>query len=83
VVAVAVAAARDRARCAPFARSLARPPLQLFELPPTEGRYHEQRIIKDGSTGHDYASLLGAYVAETCEYVEVEDPYVRSIHQVR
>lgn len=46
------------------------------------GSYHEQvRIAKD-STGHSYETLFGRFLDETVCSVEVEDPYIRSHHQI-
>lgn len=48
-----------------------------------EGKFHEQVHIENDSTGHGYKTLFGRFLDEEVEYVVVEDPYIRSFHQVR
>lgn len=46
------------------------------------GNYHEQiRIAKD-ATGHSYETILGRFLDNSVRCVDVEDPYVRSHHQI-
>jgi len=47
-----------------------------------EGKYHEQIQIVDGSTGHSYEKVLGRFLDSALSSVEVDDPYIRSAHQV-
>ncbi|XP_072945531.1 MIT domain-containing protein 1-like [Epargyreus clarus] len=46
-----------------------------------EGKFHEQVIIQDNSTGHSYKTLFGRFLDDDVQYVAVEDPYIRSFHQ--
>lgn len=46
------------------------------------GQFHEQVSIENNSTGHSYKTLFGRFLDEEVLYVVVEDPYVRSFHQV-
>ena len=46
------------------------------------GNYHEQLHIESDSTGHSYEKVFGRFVTEDLTYVEIEDPYVRNVHQV-
>lgn len=46
------------------------------------GQFHEQVLIENNSTGHSYKTLFGRFLDEEIQYVLVEDPYIRSFHQV-
>lgn len=46
------------------------------------GLFHEQVHIENNSTGHSYKTLFGRFLDEEVEFVLVEDPYIRSFHQV-
>lgn len=46
------------------------------------GNFHEQIRIEDHSIGHSYESLFGRFLDECVTQVTVEDPYIRSHHQV-
>ncbi|CAH1776800.1 unnamed protein product [Owenia fusiformis] len=46
------------------------------------GRYHEQILIKNDSTGHSYERLISRFIDGDLTLVEVEDPYIRSNHQI-
>lgn len=46
------------------------------------GQFHEQVHIENNSTGHGYKTLFGRFLDEDVQYVSVEDPYIRSFHQV-
>ena len=46
------------------------------------GKFHEQTRIEDNSIGHSYESLFGRFLDECVTKVTVEDPYIRSHHQV-
>ena len=47
------------------------------------GKYHEQFHIDNESVGNSYETVLGRYFEPTVTLIEVEDPYIRSVHQVR
>jgi hypothetical protein len=55
---------------------------ELIEEQKAMGKYHEQILIENDSTGHSYKNLFGRFLDEEVTYIEVEDPYVRSFHQV-
>lgn len=46
------------------------------------GQYREHMKIENGSTGHDYNSLFGRFLDVTVTQIQIEDPYIRSAHQV-
>ena len=46
------------------------------------GEYHEQIKIQDGSVGYSYAKIFGPYLDDKVEEVTIEDPYIRSVHQM-
>ncbi|XP_072170978.1 MIT domain-containing protein 1-like [Diadema setosum] len=46
------------------------------------GKYHEQIQIANDSTGHSYRSMFGRFLDDLVTEVEVEDPYIRSHHQI-
>lgn len=46
------------------------------------GKFHEQVHIENNSTGHSYKALFGRFLDNEVQYVLVEDPYIRSFHQV-
>lgn len=46
------------------------------------GQFHEQVHIENNSTGHGYKTLFGRFLDDDVQYVSVEDPYIRSFHQV-
>lgn len=56
---------------------------KLIETKKADGTYREVVRIEDGSTGHSYASVFGRFLDNSVTYVNVEDPYIRSFHQVR
>ena len=43
---------------------------------------HEQIHIENNSTGHDYHTVFSRCVDHRLTAVEIEDPYIRSHHQV-
>ena len=45
-------------------------------------KHHEQIHIEHNSTGHGYEKLFGRCLDERLTEIQVEDPYVRSTHQV-
>ena len=46
------------------------------------GKYHDQTKIDANATGFCYKIVFGPYLDETVKEVEVEDPYIRSFHQI-
>jgi hypothetical protein len=46
------------------------------------GEYHEQIKIKSGEVGYGYARIFGPYLDKSVVEVVVEDPYIRSVHQI-
>ena len=55
----------------------------LLEERKRSGQFHEQRKIEADSTGNSYEALFGRFLADVdVTEVDVEDPYVRSHHQV-
>ncbi|KAK7097718.1 MIT domain-containing protein 1-like [Littorina saxatilis] len=47
-----------------------------------QGKYHEQIRIAADSIGHSYNTLFARFIDERLTSVEVEDPYIRSTHQI-
>ncbi|XP_050039598.1 MIT domain-containing protein 1-like [Dermacentor andersoni] len=47
------------------------------------GTYHEQIHIESGSAGHSYDQTFGHLLDDMVTSVEVDDAYVRSVHQVQ
>jgi len=48
-----------------------------------EGKYHEQLQIEDNSTGHSYEKVMGRFIDSDLSVVEIDDPYIRSFHQIQ
>jgi len=48
-----------------------------------EGKYHEQLQIEDNSTGHSYEKVMGRFIDSDLSVVELDDPYIRSFHQIQ
>ena len=46
------------------------------------GKYIEQIQIDNNATGYSYEKVFGRFIDESLTEVEVQDPYIRSIHQV-
>lgn len=46
------------------------------------GKYREQTRIEAGTTGHGYASLFGRFLDASVTHIHIEDPYIRTFHQV-
>lgn len=46
------------------------------------GEYREQVVIEADSTGHSYESVFGRFLDSEVTDIIVEDPYIRSFHQV-
>lgn len=55
----------------------------IYDLLFKAGKYHEQIRIENNSTGHSYEKLFGRFLDESLTGVVVEDPYIRSAHQVQ
>ena len=50
----------------------------------TAGKYHEQINIEENATGYSYEKLFYRFISnEVLDYVEINDPYIKSKHQVR
>ncbi|KAM5227813.1 MIT domain-containing protein 1 [Ctenodactylus gundi] len=47
-----------------------------------DGKYHKQIKIEENATGFGYESLFKEYLSETVTEVWIEDPYIRSPHQL-
>lgn len=47
------------------------------------GIYRELIKIENGSTGHSYASVFGRFLESTVTYINIEDPYIRAVHQIQ
>jgi len=46
------------------------------------GKYHEQLKIQANSTGHSYQTIFGRFLDDSVSDVRIEDPYIRSHHQI-
>lgn len=46
------------------------------------GRYHEQIQIEEDATGYSYQHIFGHLLDKSLTSVEVEDPYIRGVHQI-
>lgn len=46
------------------------------------GKYHEQIHISKGATGYSYEHVFDRFLDQTLTEVTVEDPYIRSTHQI-
>lgn len=47
------------------------------------GKYREHMKIESGSVGHGYDSVFGRFLDITVTQIQVEDPYIRTVHQVK
>lgn len=54
----------------------------LIEAQKRSGKFHEQIRVEANSVGNSYEKLFGRFLDEHVTEVQVEDPYVRSHHQV-
>ena len=54
----------------------------MYLLIHAAGKYHEQIQIANNSTGFSYEKIFGRFLDEQLSNVEVEDPYIRNVHQV-
>ncbi|XP_033646313.1 MIT domain-containing protein 1-like isoform X1 [Asterias rubens] len=55
---------------------------QHVEQEKEAGKYHEQIHIVADSTNNSYSRILGPFLDEFTTEVHVEDPYIRSAHQI-
>ena len=46
------------------------------------GKFHEKIHIKEGAAGYEYNKVFAAYLEGEVRDVFVEDPYIRSHHQI-
>jgi len=46
------------------------------------GKFHEHLKIQAGSSGYGYETLFGRFLDDEVNVIEVDDPYIRSHHQV-
>ncbi|KAK7486974.1 hypothetical protein BaRGS_00021790, partial [Batillaria attramentaria] len=46
------------------------------------GKFHEQIHIEEDSIGHSYINLFGRFIDDRLTAVEVDDPYIRTVHQI-
>lgn len=46
------------------------------------GKFHEHIKIQAGSIGYGYETLFGRFLDEDAKIIEVDDPYIRSHHQI-
>lgn len=46
------------------------------------GKQHEQIQIESNATGYSYETLFSRFLNQFLTEIEVEDPYIRSHHQV-
>uniref|UniRef100_T1JIL1 U1-type domain-containing protein n=1 Tax=Strigamia maritima TaxID=126957 RepID=T1JIL1_STRMM len=46
------------------------------------GKYHEELFIEENSVNHGYEKVFGRFLDEFVVVVEIEDPYIRNIHQI-
>jgi hypothetical protein len=54
-----------------------------IEAEKATGKYREQLQLEENSTGHSYHSVFSRFLEPTVREVHVEDPYIRSPHQVK
>ncbi|CAG7835238.1 unnamed protein product [Allacma fusca] len=47
----------------------------------SEGNYREQIQIKEDSVGHSYDNIFSRFLDTNVTTVQVDDPYIRSVHQ--
>ncbi|XP_045439042.1 MIT domain-containing protein 1 isoform X2 [Pipistrellus kuhlii] len=47
-----------------------------------DGKYHKQIKIEENATGFSYESVFQEYLNETVREVWIEDPYIRTNHQL-
>ena len=45
-------------------------------------KYHEKIEIEENATGYSYKTVIGRFLDGDVTKVEIDDPYIRSVHQV-
>ncbi|XP_064481590.1 MIT domain-containing protein 1-like [Ornithodoros turicata] len=56
---------------------------ELVQQEKEAGTYHEQIQIEDKSTGHSYESVFGHLLDDRVTSIDVDDPYIRAVHQAQ
>ncbi|RNA19964.1 MIT domain-containing 1-like [Brachionus plicatilis] len=64
--------------------------LRYFGYKPDTGRcamvypkYHEQINIQENATGYSYEKIFAKFISdESLDFAEVDDPYIKSRHQI-
>ena len=46
------------------------------------GKYRENMKIENGAVGYGYNSVFGRFLDVSVTQIRIEDPYIRSFHQV-
>lgn len=46
------------------------------------GSFHEQLKIDNNSSGHSYEQVVGRFFDGDVIQIDIEDPYIRTFHQV-
>ncbi|GBM19259.1 MIT domain-containing protein 1 [Araneus ventricosus] len=54
---------------------------EIVQQQKDSGNYHEQIQIPNNGVGFSYESLFSKYLDKTVKRVEIEDPYIRNVHQ--
>lgn len=49
----------------------------------TEGKYHVKMAIENDSIGYSYEKIFGKFLDDLVRSVDIEDPYIRNVHQVQ
>ena len=55
----------------------------LIDDKKSHGKYREQMKIENGSSGYGYGSVFGRFLDASVTQIRIEDPYVRTFHQVK
>jgi len=56
---------------------------QKMERLKAAGAYREQIQVAEDAIGFSYTSVFSRFLDEDVHKVEIDDPYIRSAHQVR
>ncbi|XP_076351831.1 MIT domain-containing protein 1-like isoform X2 [Tachypleus tridentatus] len=54
---------------------------KLVQKEKEDGTYHEQIRINNNESGYSYEKVFSPFLEDSVSRVEVEDPYIRTIHQ--
>ncbi|XP_022244211.1 MIT domain-containing protein 1-like isoform X2 [Limulus polyphemus] len=54
---------------------------KLVQKEKEAGTYHEQIHINNNESGYSYEKVFGPFLEDSVTRIEVEDPYIRTIHQ--